>query len=195
MTASQFNTPDNKAEFARTIEAAITVPADVTNVVATDVSMRRTRRRQLLASPGTIDVGYTLSTNLDPGVEPAQAFNSLVTSLTSAVTSTTDGLAASLSSSLGVTLDPTAYTEPNTYAIDAGSKTSTGGGDYDVQRLAWIIGFASLALAVVGGVVRALLRREISSFSGGKMKQVDQASDSGEEAAEIELEVTLEVTG
>lgn len=74
LTAEQFNTPAQKVAFARAVEDALTVDADVTNVVATNVARRRLSRRQLQPT-NVIDVDYTLQVAIAEG-----AFRSVYTS-------------------------------------------------------------------------------------------------------------------
>ena len=59
ITAAQFNTPAATAAFATNIQDSLTIDATVTNVVATDTTGRRLKRRRELLQSG-VDVSYEL---------------------------------------------------------------------------------------------------------------------------------------
>ena len=59
ISAAQFNTPAATAAFATNIEDSLTIDATVTNVVATDSTGRRFKRRRELLQSG-VDVSYDL---------------------------------------------------------------------------------------------------------------------------------------
>ena len=64
-TADQFNRPEKTVIFAQAVEDSLTVQAEVTNVVATDIVRRSLSRRQLLQSG--INVDYTLQMAIETG--------------------------------------------------------------------------------------------------------------------------------
>jgi hypothetical protein len=115
VTAADFATPAQQANFASAIESSLTIDATVTNIVATPVTRRRLTLRKLLQS-GVV-VNYDLEVVVAAGETADTVFAAAVADLTEVVTGSDSPLMTNLAQDLGVTVtvDTTAFVAPTTF--------------------------------------------------------------------------------
>ena len=108
ITAAEFD-DTKKAKFKAALEKALTVKAEVKDIVATDVLSRRLSvGRSLLAS--TIDVSYTLELEVEEGASVAETFTALTDDVQTSIKDT-DALKDAIVAEMGndIVLDKAAY--------------------------------------------------------------------------------------
>lgn len=125
------------AGFKEAVEASLTVDAEVTNVVATDVARRRLLRRQLLQAK--VDVAYTLQVPIAADSTAFDTFTALVDDLTAVVAATDSPLVAALAQMAPtITVNQAAFVAPTTYAyaeVKVSTSAPTVSHSYPMPRL------------------------------------------------------------